>query len=117
VLKNYKEPLALEFFSAATGGNFAPAAVTDYTREAFVHLSSDTRITFDKALCTITDFNIFEDGIKKHIFDGNSTVLEVKFNEILPNTAKSLIPFVGQPEAVSKYCLCLDAFNKLRGKF
>jgi SPX domain protein involved in polyphosphate accumulation len=115
VLKNYSDALAQEFYAAAAKRTFAPAAVTDYSREAFVHPASDMRITFDKNLSTISDFNIFEEGLKKHVYDSHSTVLEVKYSEVLPDMAKNLIPFIGQSEAISKYCLCLEKGRLLRG--
>jgi SPX domain protein involved in polyphosphate accumulation len=115
VLEDYGAPLAEEFLAASQREKFYPAAVTDYIREAFVHPASNLRITFDKSLSTITDFNIFSEGIKKHIFDNDSIILEVKYDEILPNMARQMIPFIGQSQAVSKYCLCLETAKKLRG--
>jgi hypothetical protein len=115
VLEEYGAPLAEELFALSRQKKLSPAAVTDYTREAFVHPASNTRITFDRGLETRTDFDIFTNGITKRVFDNDSTILEVKFDDVMPAAAKQLLPFVGQPMAISKYCLCLELSRKLRG--
>jgi SPX domain protein involved in polyphosphate accumulation len=115
VLAEYGAPLAEEFFALARRKNYHPAAVTIYTREAFVHPASNMRITFDRGLETRADYDIFKSGVQKRIYDSDSTIMEVKFDDVMPSSAKTLIPFIGQPTAISKYCLCLELSRKLRG--
>lgn len=85
-----------------------PSAVTDYLREAYIHPASRTRITFDKSLRAPLSFDIFDkDSVTVPVFDNDSVILEIKYDEILPEIVRNLIPHnIGQPMAVSKYCLC-----------
>jgi hypothetical protein len=93
-----------------------PAAVTDYRREAFTHPASRTRVTLDKNLHALLSFNIFDDNISLPIYDKDEVILEVKFDTVLPDFIKLLLPRnIGQPLAISKYCLCREKLLSCKG--
>jgi hypothetical protein len=93
-----------------------PSAVTDYEREAFTHPASRTRVTLDKNLHALLSFNIFDDNISLPIYDNGDVILEVKFDTVLPEFIKRLLPRnIGQPLAISKYCLCREKLLSCKG--
>jgi SPX domain protein involved in polyphosphate accumulation len=95
---------------------FLPSAVTDYEREAFTHPASRTRVTLDKNLRALLSFNIFDDNISLPIYDNVDVILEVKFDTFLPEFIKRLLPRnIGQPLAISKYCLCREKLLSCKG--
>ncbi|MDR0903840.1 MAG: polyphosphate polymerase domain-containing protein [Ruminococcus sp.] len=94
---------------------FYPAAVTDYEREAFTHPASRTRITLDKNLHAPLSFDIFDAPVTLPIYDNGEVILEVKFDTFLPEFIKLLLPRnIGQPLAISKYCLCREVLMKCK---
>jgi SPX domain protein involved in polyphosphate accumulation len=103
------------FYARAVTKGFRPAAVTDYKREAFVHPSSRMRITFDRELSTLTDFDIFDSRPSISVLTGG-VIMEVKYDDVLPILARELIPpFTGQAKALSKYCFCRKIMADIRG--
>jgi SPX domain protein involved in polyphosphate accumulation len=107
--------LASDLYAKFARG-FFPAAVTDYEREAFTHPASRTRVTLDKNLRALLSFNIFDDYISLPIYEKGDVILEVKFDEVLPEFIKLLLPRnIGQPLAISKYCLCREKLLSCKG--
>ena len=86
-----------------------PAVIVEYDREAFTYPVEDVRVTIDKRIRTgLVHTDLFEPNLQTvEVMDRNTWVLEVKFNEYLPDFINSLL--VGIPterSAVSKYTLC-----------
>ena len=86
-----------------------PKVIVDYAREAYLHPAEDTRITFDlnlhSALHSTDLFNPHLPGVCPH--DRNVEILEVKFNNYLPDyVARLLHGIEAERSAVSKYVLC-----------
>lgn len=87
-----------------------PSVVVDYVREAYLHPLSNTRITFDKELaCGITTNDFFSPDYKSaYIFGKNEVILEVKFDEYLPEMIRRMLSIGYRPLAASKYTLCRE---------
>jgi len=86
-----------------------PKVIVDYAREAYLHPAEDTRITFDlnlhSGLHSVDLFNPHLPTVCPH--DRNVEILEVKFNNYLPDYIAGLLHGIeAERSAVSKYILC-----------
>lgn len=86
-----------------------PTVIVEYDREAFTYPIEDVRITIDKRIRTgLVHTNLFQENLQTvEVLDRSTWVLEVKFNDYLPDFIASLL--VGIPterSAISKYTLC-----------
>lgn len=89
--------------------NLKPSIIVDYKRLAYTYPVSDVRVTFDSKIRSGRyNYNLYdEDLITYKIIDDNEVVLEVKFNEILPEQIAivlSTVPMIRQ--AFSKFAIC-----------
>ncbi|MCR5502469.1 MAG: polyphosphate polymerase domain-containing protein [Lachnospiraceae bacterium] len=94
-------------------GILRPSVIVSYDRSAYIYEPGNVRITFDRNITASSDFERF--GKKKMIrsaLDG-SGVLEVKYDEFLPEFAARLLE-TGNMLRVSnsKYVLCRIALDK-----
>lgn len=88
-----------------------PVVIVDYEREAYLHPAEEVRITFDmrlrSGLGSIDLFNPYVPTVP--VLDHDQTILEIKYNRLLPPYIAELISFAC-PEAVqsaiSKYTMC-----------
>ena len=104
-------PLLREFYYECTARLMRPRVIVDYDREPFVLDAGDVRITFDKnlhsGLNSIDLFNPYVPTVSP--FDEPWTVLEVKYDRVLPPYIAELLSWA-VPEAcrsaVSKYTWC-----------
>ncbi len=101
-------PLFLEFYSKLTGQGLRPKTIVCYDREAFLYRPGNVRITLDRRVRTglrRTDF-LNPDAAFVEALD-RVTVLEVKYDEFLPETVRMAVQVPGrQAGACSKYVLC-----------
>ena len=86
-----------------------PKVIVDYAREAYLHPAEDTRITFDldlrSGLHSLDLFNPDLPTVCPH--DRDVQILEVKFNNYLPDYISGLLAGItAERSAVSKYVLC-----------
>ncbi len=88
-----------------------PVVIVDYVREAYLHHAEEVRITFDKQLHTglrSTDlFNPYVPTVSP--FDHGETILEIKYNRVLPPYIRDIICShvqSAQNSAISKYVWC-----------
>ena len=93
-----------------------PAVIVDYKREVYTYPVSDVRITFDKWIeAAGGSFDIFDKSlytVPTEIY--NLIIMEVKYNNVLPDVVKDLIKVRSDMQAASKYVLCrmaLDEYN------
>ncbi len=105
------DELLNEFVTAIKTKGLKPAVVVDYQRLAYTYPLFDTRVTFDENIKSGRFNNdLFSDNYMTYdVLNDNETVLEVKFNEILPSHIASVImniPTVKQ--AISKFALCYE---------
>lgn len=113
-----KDPLQLDFYKDLKLGHMKPSIIVDYIREAYTYPISDVRITFDKKLCSgLNEHHIFEPQlITAEVLESQRLILEVKFNQFLPQHIRQLIQLSQfQRSAISKYVLCLN--KKLYGYY
>ncbi len=98
-----------EFLSDMKRKHLKPSVIVDYTRLAYTYPVSEVRITFDSKIKSgIYDYELFDYELPTvPVIEDKEVVLEVKFNEVLPETISmilSTIPMYRQ--AVSKFALC-----------
>lgn len=117
VLKEAAVPLLQDFYRALRSG-FAPAAVVDYQREAYVFEPGDVRITFDKMLSAgLNTFDLFDSRMAfTEALLPLQTILEVKFDAFLPDFIRQLVQLPAhERSAISKYVICREVgirYNK-----
>ena len=103
--------LSLDFYSHLTSYGYAPAVIVDYWREAYVYREGNVRITFDKRLAVATNQNdlFHPDLLFSEIVQPGLTIMEVKFDNVLPNVVRELItPVASLRSSISKYVLCRE---------
>lgn len=101
------EPLLQELYSKMKGQLLQPKTVVTYDREAFFYEPGNVRITLDRNLRTGLSTRGFLNPQLPHapVSDG-ITVLEVKYDEFLPEIVKLAVRINRQPSAYSKYAAC-----------
>lgn len=100
------KPLFIEFYSKIKSELLRPKSIVDYTREAYIYKMGNVRITFDKKIRTgIQSKNLFDNNLPTIEFiDSNVIVLEVKFDEYLPEIIQDIIQTNNRrATAISKY--------------
>lgn len=95
---------------------YEPVVTVDYVREAYVLPLSDLRITFDKQLA----WGPVKDCLERERYlpniYGEHVILEVKYNEYLPEHIRAILSGVGLVQtAASKYVACMEAQTAARG--
>lgn len=101
------EPLLQSFYLKVRTRLLRPAVLVDYTREAYLY--RDVRITFDMDLHTGNYArNLFDpDFPTVPVFPDDRMILEVKFDDMLPDAVFQLLHGVpAARSAISKYALC-----------
>ena len=110
-LENTSSGLLREVFREMRLNLLRPVVIVDYTREAYMHPVEDIRVTFDKQLRT----GLFShDLFNPHLptvppLAADQVILEVKFNQLLPQFLKDVIALAAgwsSRSAISKYVLC-----------
>ena len=101
------DPLMQELYSKMKGQLLAPRTIVTYDREAFLYEPGNVRITLDRNLRTGLSSRDFLDPQLFHapVSDG-ITVLEVKYDEFLPELVKMAVQINRQASAYSKYAVC-----------
>lgn len=86
-----------------------PAVIVDYLRETYIYPIGNVRISFDMDLSTpLNSIDIFDKNISSvHTLDPSLVIMEIKFNNILPEFIKYLLQIdIKQRDAISKYLIC-----------
>ncbi len=79
------DPLIKEFEREIKIHGLRPSVIVDYNRYALTYPISDVRITFDSNIKSgIYNYDLFNYNSCYDVCDENTLVLEVKYNEILP---------------------------------
>ena len=88
-----------------------PLAVVDYDRTVFAYPIGDVRITLDENVRGRRfSGELFDTAASFPALDRGETVLEVKYDAVLPPQVECLIADIPKNRsAVSKYCLCCAA--------
>lgn len=85
-----------------------PVTVVDYEREAYIYIYGNVRITFDsKVQSSLRNTDMFNKRLPMvDVLAPNEVILEVKYDEYLPDVIKMLLQGVNaKHEAYSKYQL------------
>ncbi|MHA0856869.1 polyphosphate polymerase domain-containing protein [Paenibacillus sp. CMAA1364] len=103
--------LMKDFYFDMKHGYMKPAVVVDYIREAYIYPIGDVRITFDKCLSgSMQSFDIFDrDLVTVESIEGPKTILEVKYNQFLPDFVYGLLQMSSHNRStISKYVICKE---------
>lgn len=106
-----KDQLLREFIYEIKTKGLMPAVIVDYQRLAYTYPAEDTRVTFDEHIKSGRfNYDLFsKDFITYDILEKKESVLEVKFNNVIPSHIAQVImtiPTVRQ--AISKFALCRE---------
>ena len=101
--------LMKEFITDIKVFGLKPSVIDDYKRLAYTYHISEVRITFDERIKSgLYNCNLFNiNRITYDVIDNNEVVLEVKFNEVLPEHISIILQTIPMyRQAVSKFALC-----------
>ena len=101
--------LMKEFITDIKVFGLKPSVIVDYKRLAYTYHISEVRITFDERIKSgLYNCNLFNiNRITYDVIDNNEVVLEVKFNEVLPEHISIILQSIPMyRQAVSKFALC-----------
>ena len=110
-LENTRSGLLRDVYREMRTRLLHPVVIVDYEREAYLHPAEEVRITLDMQVRTgLNSVDLFNPRVPTiPVLDHDETVLEVKYNRVLPPYIVQLLSFAC-PEAVqtavSKYTLC-----------
>jgi len=115
-LNDPSKPLLAEMHFQMKNKLLRPKVIVDYVREAYICGEGNVRITFDKKLMTgLNQVDIFDPELSMiRAFDEEIIVLEVKYDEYLPEYVRTATQTGGLVrQSNSKYVLCrkLTKFN------
>jgi hypothetical protein len=84
-----------------------PNVIVDYYREAFIHPVGNVRITFDMGIHTgLRSVDLFNKDIFTMGISDYPIILEVKYDNVLPELIKGLLPGTIQPRfAIGKFVI------------
>ena len=104
-IKDSKDNLLLEFYSKCKYQLLKPKTIVDYIREAFVYEPGNVRITFDMDVRTgVYSNNIFDPSLPVAPTNTNLIILEVKYDEFLPEIINNVIQTNNrEATTISKY--------------
>ncbi|TDL30672.1 polyphosphate polymerase domain-containing protein [Jeotgalibacillus sp. S-D1] len=109
VLQDTTSPLLKEVHYEMKNRLLRPKVIVDYVREAYIAKEGNVRITFDKDLRTgLQKIDPFDkDLYPVKALDEPVYILEVKFDEYIPNYIRDALQLNGlQRQAASKYTIC-----------
>lgn len=105
----YDNKFFKQFYVDKTLKGLKPSIIVDYKRLAYTYPVSDVRITFDSKIRSgLYNYNLFDESINYYsIIDDEEVVLEVKFNEILPEPIAIILSTAPTArQAFSKFAHC-----------
>lgn len=106
-----RDDLLGEFVREMETKRLIPSVIVDYKRLAYTYPVEDTRVTFDENIKSGRfNYDLFsKDFISYNVLEENETVLEVKFNNVIPkHIAKIIMTIPTVRQAVSKFAICRE---------
>ncbi len=104
------QKLLQRFLLEAKANLYMPKIIVDYNRNAYVFPIGNVRITFDRSISSSQEIGHFlEPRIERRlIMPQGKNILEVKYDEVLPDFIKRLVMCCSntQRTSFSKYYLC-----------
>lgn len=100
--------LMQELYSKTRGRLLAPRTIVTYDREAYLFAPGNVRITLDRNLRTgLASLDFLNPELRHVPVSDGMTVLEVKYDEFLPEIVKMAVQVPNrQASASSKYAIC-----------
>jgi hypothetical protein len=108
-IKDTKDALLVEFYSKCNYLLLKPRTIVDYIREAYIFEPGNVRVTFDMDVKSgLYSKDLYEKDLPSiGSIQNNSIILEVKYDEFLPQVITDLIQTNNrQATAISKYASC-----------
>lgn len=106
-LATVDDRLLREFYFKLKTQCLRPKTIVDYTREPFVYAPGNVRVTLDSNIRTGLNQTDFLNPDCVTLPTGNSVILEVKWDEYLPDTIKRAVALPScSAGAFSKYAVC-----------
>lgn len=101
-------PLVQELYSKMQGEGLRPKTIVDYTREPFIYIPGNVRVTIDYDIRTALNCTDFLDPDCVTIPAGDAPILlEVKWDEFLPDIIRDIVQIPGRHvTSFSKYAQC-----------
>lgn len=110
-------PGKIKYFATSVDRLFRPIIIVDYLREAYIYEHGNVRITFDKELkFGLNSVDVFDENIVlKEYFEKPVMIMEVKFDDYLPNFIRNLIQVDKfEQSSFSKYANCMTALKPFK---
>lgn len=105
-LRERPEELLVEFYTKLVGQQLRPRSVIVYDREPYVYPPGNVRVTFDKNLRTGLNPSAFLEADAPLVHWGGGMLLEVKYDEFLPEVIKDAVGASSRRAAAfSKYAM------------
>lgn len=107
-MENDDRALIRDLYLEMNYNQLRPTTVVDYEREAYVYPFGNVRVTFDsKVQSSLRNTDMFNQNLPMvDVLEPNLVILEVKYDEYLPDIIKYLLQSVDtRAEAYSKYQL------------
>ena len=101
-----------EFIKDMKIKHLKPSVIVEYKRLALTYPVSDVRVTFDFNIRSgVYNYDLFDNDLNTtSVQDPNQVVLEVKFNDYLPESISLILMKIPSfRQAVSKFALCRAA--------
>lgn len=106
VLKEGNNPLCMELYAKMHYQHLRPKSIVDYWREAYVYPPGNVRITLDYNIRTSYNTHIFLNPEPVPIPIPDTFILEVKYDEFLPEIIRGLVSLSSRrSSAFSKYAV------------
>ena len=110
-LENTRSGLLRDVYREMRTNLLHPVVIVDYERIPYLHQAEEVRITFDMRVRTgLNSIDIFNPHVPTvPVLDHDETILEVKYNRVLPPYIADILSFAcpeAVQSAVSKYTLC-----------
>ena len=101
------EPLLQELYSKIMSQGLRPKTIVDYEREPFVFSAGNVRVTLDYNIRTGVNCTDFLNPDCVTVPTGNSIILEVKWDEYLPDIIRNIVQLPScRTQTFSKYAVC-----------
>jgi hypothetical protein len=108
-MKDSEKPVLNELYYKMKHQQLKPRTIVDYLREAYVLKAGNVRVTMDKSIRTgLLSTDLLDINLPLvETLDGRIAVLEVKYDEFLPEIISDIIQLGERHKlSVSKYALC-----------
>jgi hypothetical protein len=108
-MMNSEDPLLVELYTKMNFQQLKPKTLVDYIREPYIYKPGNVRITIDSDIKTgLNSKELFnKDVATMRTRNDNIIILEVKFDEFLPEIIKDIVQVNNrQYSAFSKYAVC-----------